>query len=83
MTETFNKFRLFFWALAAGIIGLYFYGLFLGLYSPLQLGALSLVCLALLILFAIHEVRLRRAISRTGTGGRTEEEKAEKERRGF
>jgi hypothetical protein len=57
--EQFEKLRVVFWALAAGVVGLYLYGLFLGIYSPLQLGVLSIVCLALLVLFAIHEFRLR------------------------
>lgn len=60
MRERFEQLRVAFWALTAGIIGLYLYGLFLGIYSPLQLGVLSVVCLVLLVLFAIHEVRLRR-----------------------
>ena len=58
-SRTFERLRVAFWALVAGILGLYFYGLFLGIYSPLQLGVLSIVCLALLIAFALHEVRLR------------------------
>lgn len=57
--EAFEKLRVVFWALTAGVVGLYLYGLFLGIYSPLQLGLLSIVCLVLLVLFAIHELRLR------------------------
>jgi hypothetical protein len=60
--EAFEKFRVVFWALTAGVLGLYLFGLFLGIYSPLQLGALSIVCLVLLVMFAIHEVRLRREL---------------------
>lgn len=55
-----ERLRVLFWALTAGVVGLYLYGLFLGIYSPLQLGALSIVCLVLLAGFAVHEVRLRR-----------------------
>ena len=60
MAELFARFRVAFWALAAGILGLYLYGLFLGIYGPLELGLLSFVCLGLLVLFVVHEVRLRR-----------------------
>lgn len=59
--EAFEKFRVVFWALVAGVVGLYLFGLFLGVYSPLELGVLSIFCLALLVAFAIHEVQLRRA----------------------
>jgi TRAP-type C4-dicarboxylate transport system permease large subunit len=58
--RAFDKFRAVFWALAAGVVGLYLYGLFLGIYSPLQLGLLSVVCLVLLVMFAMHELALRR-----------------------
>jgi hypothetical protein len=64
VSELFARFRVAFWALAAGVIGLYLYGLFTGVYSPLQLGTLSFVCLGLIVLFAIHEVRLRREMRR-------------------
>lgn len=60
MRARFEQFRVVFWAVTAGVIGLYLFGLFLGVYSPLQLGALSVLCLALLVLFTIHEVLLRR-----------------------
>ncbi len=62
MADLFARFRVAFWALAAGIIGLYLFGLFLGIYGPLELGLLSIVCLVLLVMFAIHEVRLRREL---------------------
>ena len=64
MSELFARFRVAFWALTAGVIALYLYGLFAGVYSPLQLGALSFVCLALMLLFVIHEIRLRREMRR-------------------
>lgn len=60
----FERFRVAFWALAAALIALYGIGLFLGIYSPLQLGLLSFVCLGTIVLFAVHEVRLRREIRR-------------------
>jgi membrane protein implicated in regulation of membrane protease activity len=84
VTAFFEKFRLLLWGLAAGVVGLYLYGLFLGLYSPLQLGLLSAVCLALIILFGIHELRLRREL-RAGTyhDEYASETHAAKERRGF
>lgn len=64
MKELFARFRVVFWALAAGIIGLYLYGLFVGIYGPLELGLLSFACLGLIVLFAIHELRLRREMRR-------------------
>lgn len=60
MSETFAKFRLAFWALVAAVIALYGIGLFLGIYSPLQLGLLSFFCLGLIVLFTFHELALRR-----------------------
>jgi hypothetical protein len=59
MRETFARFRVAFWVFTAGFVGLYLYGLFLGIYAPLQLGALSVACLVLLVLFGIHEWRMR------------------------
>jgi hypothetical protein len=77
--EIFERFRVAFWVLAAGIIGMYLYGLFLGIYSPLELGLLSVVCLALLVLFTIHEVRLRIELHNNPR----EADHTDKERRGF
>jgi TRAP-type C4-dicarboxylate transport system permease large subunit len=54
-----ERFRLLLWALAAAVIGFYIYGLILGLYGPLELGLLSVVSLALIVLFTIRELRLR------------------------
>lgn len=45
-------------------MALYLIGLFMGVYSPLELGVMSVLCIALLVLFTIHEVRLRRALGR-------------------
>jgi hypothetical protein len=53
-----ERFRLRLWALAAAVIGFYINGL-LGLYGPLELGLLSVVSLALIVLFTIRELRLR------------------------
>jgi hypothetical protein len=52
-----ERFRLLLWALAAAVIGFYIYGLILGLYGPLELGLLSVVSLALIVLFTIRELR--------------------------
>ena len=84
VTVFFEKFRLFLWGLAGIVIGLYLYGLLLGLYGPLELGLLSFVCLALIVLFGIHELRLRREL-RAGTyhDEYASETHAAKERRGF
>jgi hypothetical protein len=79
MQETFARFRVAFWVLAAGIIGLYLYGLVWQAYSPLQLGVLSVICLTLLGLFVAHEVMLRRSLRRHPR----EVDHTEKERRGF
>jgi membrane protein implicated in regulation of membrane protease activity len=62
LASLFERFRLLLWALAAAVIGLYIYGLFLGLYGPLELGLLSVVSLSLIVLFTIHELRLRREL---------------------
>ena len=62
MLRNLDRLRVAFWALAAGVVVLYVYGLVLGVYSPLQLGLLSFVCIALLIGLVIHEARLRRAL---------------------
>jgi hypothetical protein len=62
--ELYERFRVAFWAFSAGIIGLYLYGLFIGIYGPLGLGLLSIICIALIVLFAIHEIRLRREMRR-------------------
>jgi membrane protein implicated in regulation of membrane protease activity len=62
LASFFERFRLLLWALAAAVIGFYFYGLFLGLYGPLELGLLSVVSLSLIVLFTIHELRLRREL---------------------
>ncbi len=69
-----------FWALAAGVLGLYLYGLFLGIYSPLELGAVSIVCLVLLVVFAIHEARLRLELKNRP---RRELDHSDRERRGW
>jgi TRAP-type C4-dicarboxylate transport system permease large subunit len=80
----FEWFRLLLWALAAAVIGFYIYGLVLGIYSPLELGLLSVVSLSLIVLFTIHEVRLRRELRE----GKYHDEYAReghdaRERRGF
>jgi hypothetical protein len=62
LASFFERFRLLLWGLAAAVIGLYIYGLILGVYGPLELGLLSVVCLALIVLFTIHELRLRREL---------------------
>ena len=62
MSDLFAKFRLAFWALVAAVIALYAIGLFLGIYSPLQLGLLSFLCLGLVVLFTFHELALRREL---------------------
>jgi len=72
------------WALAAAVIGFYVYGLLLGLYGPLELGLLSVVSLSLIVLFTIHELRLRRELRE----GKYHDEYAQeghdaRERRGF
>ena len=65
--------------LTAGILGMYFYGLFLGIYGPLELGALSFICLGLLVLFSIHEILLRRELREHPRDA----SRGDKERRGF
>lgn len=62
MRALLDNLRVAFWVLATGVVVLYVYGLVLGVYSPLQLGLLSVVCLALIVGLAIHEVRLRKAL---------------------
>ena len=62
LASFFERFRLLLWALAAAVIGFYIYGLILGLYGPLELGLLSVVSLSLIVLFTIHELRLRREL---------------------
>ena len=77
--ETFERFRVVFWVGSAGLLGLYLYGLVWGAYSALQLGALSVVCLILLVLFVVHEIRLRLELHRHPR----EVDHTDKERRGF
>lgn len=77
--QTFERFRVAFWVFSAGVVGLYLYGLVWQAYSPLQLGALSVVCLALLALFVVHEVMLRRDLRNHPR----EVDHTDKERRGF
>jgi hypothetical protein len=79
MREAFERFRVAFWVAAAAITGFYLYGLFLGIYAPLELGLLSFTCLTLLVLFTIHEVLLRRELRNHPR----EVDHADKERRGF
>jgi hypothetical protein len=62
LASFFERFRLLLWALAGAVIGFYLYGLILGLYGPLELGLLSALSLSLIVLVAIHEVRLRREL---------------------
>ncbi len=77
--QTFERFRVAFWVFSAGVVGLYLYGLVWQAYSPLQLGALSVVCLALLALFVVHEVMLRRDLRNHPR----EVDHTDRERRGF
>ena len=79
--ELFGRFRVAFWAFSAGLVGLYVYGLIWGAYSPLALGggALSILCLTLLVLFSIHEVHMRREMRKY----RHEADHSDRERRGF
>lgn len=79
--ELFGRFRVAFWAFSAGLVGLYLYGLIWGAYSPLDLGGgvLSIVCITLLVLFAIHEVHMRREMRRH----RHDMDHSDRERRGF
>ncbi|MGA9372456.1 MAG: hypothetical protein WBV53_11470 [Solirubrobacterales bacterium] len=79
MRLAFEKFRVGFWVFSAGLICLYLYGLFFQAYSPLELGVISVVCLALLVLFLVHEVRLRMELRNHPR----EVDHADKERRGF
>ena len=79
MRDAFERFRVAFWVVAAAIVGMYLYGLFLGIYSPFELGLLSFACLTLLVLFTVHEVMLRRDL-RTHP---REVDHTDKERRGF
>ena len=76
---TFERFRVLFWVVAAAVIGFYLYGLFLGIYGPFELGLLSFISLALLVLFTIHEMRLRRELRHHPR----EVDHTDKERRGF
>lgn len=77
--HTFERFRVAFWVFSAGLVGLYLYGLVWGAYTALQLGALSVVCLGLLILFVFHEIRLRIDLHKHPR----EVDHTDKERRGF
>lgn len=79
MRVAFERFRVAFWVLSAGIICLYLYGLFFQAYSPLQLGVLSVACLVLLVLFVVHEVRLRIELHKNPR----EVDHTDKERRGY
>jgi hypothetical protein len=79
MRQAFAKFRVGFWVFSAGIICLYLYGLFFQAYSPLELGVISVICLTLLGLFAVHEVLLRRELQKHPR----EADHTDKERRGF
>ena len=76
---TFEKFRVAFWVAAAGVVGLYLYGLVWQAYGPLELGLLSVICLTLLALFVAHEVMLRRELRNHPR----EVDHTDKERRGF
>jgi hypothetical protein len=75
----FARFRVFFWVLTAGIVGMYVYGLALGIYAPLELGLLSFLCLGLLVGFSVHEILLHR--EQQANPQRTD--RADKERRGW
>jgi membrane protein implicated in regulation of membrane protease activity len=75
----FERFRAAFWILTAAIVGMYFYGLALGIYAPLELGLISFACLALLVAFTVHEVLLRRELR----DHPREVDHTDKERRGF
>jgi hypothetical protein len=77
--QTFERFRVAFWVFSGGVVGLYLYGLIWQAYSPLELGALSIICLGLLALFVFHEVRLRIELHRHPRGV----DHTDKERRGF
>jgi hypothetical protein len=79
MRHQFERFRVAFWVLAAGIVGLYLYGLVWQAYSPLELGLLSVICIILLGMFVAHEVMLRRDLRRHPR----EVDHTDKERRGF
>lgn len=84
MRAFFERFRLFLWGIAAGVVGLYAYGLFLGIYGPLELGLISIACLGLIVLFAWHEIRVRREL-KTPEGHERHARSAhtQRERRGF
>lgn len=84
MASFFERFRLFLWGLAAGVIALYVFGLVLGAYGPLELGLLSVICLVLVVLFAIHEMRMRRNLRDKKTSDESDHERhSARERRGF
>ena len=84
MASFFERFRLLLWTLAAAVIGFYIYGLFLGLYGPLELGLLSVLSLFLIVLFTIHELRLRRELRKGKFHDEYASESHEaRERRGF
>lgn len=80
MSEHFARFRVVAWALVAGFIGLYLFGLFAGIYAPLELGTLSFVCIALIVAFTIHEIRYRRELNRHPP---SERDHTDRERRGW
>lgn len=64
MSGRFARLRVILWTLTGGVVALYLVGLFMGVYGPLELGAMSVLCIVLLVIFTVHEVRLRRALDR-------------------
>ena len=54
------------WLIALGYLGLYLYGLFLGVFSPGELIGFTLLAIAIAVAFAVHVVRYRWEMARFG-----------------
>ncbi len=71
-----------FWALSAGVIGLYLFGLLMGAFSPGQLWAWTALVIVLGVLSVRHSITVRRALREGDPELRRAEGRA-RESRGF
>ena len=73
----------FFWTAAIGVVVLYFFFAVLGAFDPGDVWALTVAIGVLIVLLAIHFVRMRHELGEEGPNSARRELNSWRERRGF
>lgn len=57
-----SRLTIVFWLLALGYLGLYVYGLVMGVFSPGEMVGFTVVAVVIAVLYAVRVIRVRRAM---------------------